>query len=247
MTIKKAFTTLGTLLVAVAMIATTACTPTGPLPQPRRVVEPSSVAGGVQTPQWDIAAVAYEHQGQGLDYQDADLEPVYLVFKNKSNMNPRVLIDQTRGVARDGEYLAYDVNEATQLVFSSESFSNKAKGAGKTAAVSTLIGAGLGALLGTIGGGDNIWKGALIGGAGGALAGGTAGGVATSDAELKQTIRQELVRYGWSDEPVPSQYTKVGYLYFPARGISFVRVVVRVGGKIQNFNVPVTFQSRPAN
>ncbi|NJB66998.1 hypothetical protein GGQ74_000638 [Desulfobaculum xiamenense] len=228
------------LVVLVSMLAALGCQPTRPLPQPRRVVDPSTVDGAVVTPRWDIAAVAYEHFGQGMDYAEAGLAPVFLVFRNKSLQAPVVQVEEVRGQGVDGEYLAYSLEEATSLVFASESFRNTAYNAGRSAALGSFLGAGLGALIGTIGGGDNIWKGAAIGAAGGALAGGAAGAYGSSERDLKQVIRRELTQYGWNDEPLPSDYTRVGYLYFPAdRGVSSVSLVVRVGGEILSYKVPV--------
>ncbi|GAB6176432.1 hypothetical protein JCM16814_13230 [Desulfobaculum senezii] len=228
------------LLLVLAFTLVVGCQPTKPLPQPRRVVNPATVSGAVTTPKWDIAAVAYEHFGQGMDYADAGLAPVFLVFHNKGDASPVVRVEETRGKGVDGEYLAYNHEEATRLVFASETFSNTASNAGKTAALGSFLGAGLGALLGTIGGGDNIWKGAAIGAAGGALVGGAGGVYASSERDLKRVIRRELDQYGWNDEPVPADYTRVGYLYFPAeRQINAVRLIVRDGGSIHSYTVPV--------
>lgn len=222
------------------MVLVMGCQATKPLPQPRKVVDPGAVEGAVNTPQWEIAAVAYEHLGQGMNYSEAGLGPVFLVFKNKSAQQPVVQVEETRGVTADGEYLAYSLPEATALVFSSESFSTMASNAGRTAALGSFVGAGLGALLGTIGGGDNIWKGAAIGAAGGALVGGSAGVYSSSERDLKKVILRELDQYGWKNEPIPADYTRVGYLYFPAEvGVFAVRLVVRVDGQVHTYKVPV--------
>lgn len=233
-------------LLAASLLLVWSCQATKPLPQPRRVIDPARVEGSAQTPRWDIGAVHYEHFGQGMDYRDAGLDPVFLVFKNKSMQAPVVHIGEVRGVGADGEYLAYNLEEATKLVFASETFSVTAGNASRTGAIGAFLGAGLGALLGTIGGGDNIWKGAAIGAAGGALLGGAAGTYSSSEAELKNTIRTELNQYGWNNEPVPADYTKVGYVYLPAdRGIESLKLIVRVDGQILPYTVKIAQAQEP--
>lgn len=236
MTMKRA----AYVLLACMQLFVWSCQATKPLPQPRRVIDPARVDGAATTPRWDIGAVHYEHFGQGMDYREAGLEPVFLVFKNKSLQSPTVRLDEVRGVAPDGEYLAYNLEESTKLVFASESFSTMAQNAGRTGALGAFLGAGLGALLGTIGGGDNIWKGAAIGAAGGALAGGAAGAYSSSERDLKRTIRDELRQYGWTAEPVPPDYTKVGYVYLPAdREIDSLKLIVRVDEEILSYTVDI--------
>jgi uncharacterized protein YcfJ len=103
-----------------------------------------------------------------------------------------------------------------------------------------VVGAGLGALLGLIGGGDNIWKGAAIGGAAGAMAGAAYGGV-DSELKLKDVMRDELRTYMWTNEAVPANYTKVGYLYLPAdKGITQLKIVVRNGQALESYAIPVS-------
>jgi len=102
-----------------------------------------------------------------------------------------------------------------------------------------VLGAGIGALLGTIGGGDNIWKGAVIGGAAGAMGGAVAGGWG-SESETRRTVLKELSRYAWTSEPVPSSYTKVGYVYFPGGvGIERVTLLVSHEGTVTAHTLPV--------
>ncbi|WP_461211120.1 hypothetical protein [Desulfocurvus sp. DL9XJH121] len=226
------------VLASMLLSLVVGCQPTQPLPQPRKVVDPAEVAGSVQEPRWDIGAINYEHFGQGMDYTEAGLEPVFLVLKNKSLQSPVVRVEEARGVAADGEYLPYSLDEATRLVFASETFKTTTANAAKTGAVGAVLGAGLGALVGFIGGGDNIWKGAAVGAAGGALLGGAAGTYASSERDLKNAIRRELADYQWTDEAVPADYTKVGYIYFPAdRGIEKVKLVLRVDGQIMRYTV----------
>ncbi len=229
------------LLAIFALVAApVGCASRQPLPQPRKVADPDTVPGSVKTSDFGMAAVAYAYFGEGLDYRKANLEPVFLVFKNTSDRQFVVDYSQVRGVGADGEYLPYSLDEATELVTRSEAFSNTAGNAARTGALGAVLGAGIGALLGTIGGGDNIWKGAAIGAAGGAMAGGVAGGWG-SETDLKNHVLRELSRYAWTSEPVPQSYTKVGYLYFPGNlGIREVKVVVRSGEQVTGYTLPVS-------
>jgi hypothetical protein len=227
------------LVLAALVLSLFACAKE-PVPQPRRVVDPSSVQGAAVTDAWDLAAVAYEHYGQGYDYRKAGLEPVLLVVRNKSGTTPRILIEETRSNSRQGMYLPYSVDEATKLVYNAESFTTSAGSAARTGTLTALLGAGLGALLGTIGGGDNIWEGALIGGSAAGLAG-AAGGTVQTQADIKGNIYQELSRYAWTSDPIPPTFTKVGYLYFPGGlGIGSVNVTIRTGDRIETYTLPVT-------
>jgi hypothetical protein len=224
------------VLVSVSLLA--ACASTRPLPQPRRVADPAEVPGAVRTERWEIAAVGYEYPGQGMNYEEAGLNPVFLIFKNKSDLEPTIDPQEARGVARDGEYLTYSLEESRRLVFASETFENTAYHASKTGAIGAVVGAGLGALIGSVGGGDNIWKGAVIGGAVGG-AGGAAAGVPGRERELKNVIRRELAQYAWTPDPVPEDYTKVGYLYFPDKNMRAVKVVIRWRDRSETYSVPV--------
>lgn len=228
------------MMAVLVLVASLGCQSTKPLPQPRRVVDPGQVDGSIITARWDIGAVQYEHLGQGLDYSKAGLAPVFLVFRNKSLQTPVVRVEEIRGVGVDGEYLPYSIEESVKLVFAEESFTTTASNASRTGALGAFLGAGLGALLGTIGGGDNIWKGAAIGAGAGGLLGGAAGTYSSSEADLKRTIRGELAQYGWNDEPVPADYTKVGYVYLPAdRDISQIKVVVRDEGTLESYTIDI--------
>ncbi len=215
------------------------CTATKPLPQPRRVADPADAQGAIINPRWDIAAVAYKHEGDGIDYADAGLAPVFLVFHNKFGEQPRVDPAETRGVSPKGEFLPYTLSEAERLVFASETFSVTASNAARTGALGAVVGAGLGFLVGAVGGGDNLWKGAAIGAGVGAVAGGA---ITLPEAEdkLQSIIREELSQYAWRDDPLPPQYTKVGYLYFPSDvDIERVKIVVRSGEDIRTYDIPL--------
>jgi len=229
------------LLVVLAFAAAPlGCATRQPLPQPRKVADPDTVPGSVKTSEYGVAAVDYAYFGEGLDYRKANLEPVFLVFKNTSNKQFSIDYTQVRGVGTSGEYLPYSIDEATQLVTNSEGFSNTAGNAARTGALGAVLGAGIGALLGTIGGGDNIWKGAVIGAAGGAMAGGVAGGWG-SETDLKNHVLRELSRYAWTSEPIPQSYTKVGYVYFPGGlGINEIKILVRSGDEVTGYALPVS-------
>ncbi|WP_029898389.1 lipoprotein [Desulfohalovibrio reitneri] len=220
------------VLILVFAFSLAACGKSRPAPQARRVVQPSEVPGSFAGPGYDLAAVRYQHTGEGLDYTEAGVEPVYLVFENRSADTPTVDYDQVRGVSPDGEYLPYSIDEATQVVTESEAFSATAENAARSGTLGALLGAGLGAIAGSIGGGDNIWHGAVIGGAIGGMAGGVYGG-AGSERAVKDTVQKQLSRYAWDSRVVPENYTKVGYVYFPAaKGITKLKAPVSVNGTI---------------
>ncbi len=226
------------ILLVVVALACTSCGKRQPLPQPRKVADPSMLAGAVNTPDWDLAAVAYEYTGQGINYLEAGVLPVFVIFKNKSAMQPDLKMDEARGVAPGGEYLPYSLQEAERLIFDSEAFANTASNVARTGSIGAIAGAGLGALIGLVGGGDNIWKGAVIGGTIGAGAGGIYGGVGSED-DLKKAVREDLAHYSWSDVPVPADYTKVGYAYLPNNvGITALKVVVRTPDGSKTYTLP---------
>lgn len=216
------------------------CQPTQPLPQPRKAVDPSTTQGAVRTPDWDVAAVAYQNPGQGLDYARAGLEPVFLVFKNKSQMQPQVLLSEVRGLGAGGDYLVYTVDEAARLVLNSEEFNNTAQNMLRSGTVGAATGAGLGALIGLLtGGNDRIWQGAILGGA----VGGTAGAVSTmgeSRQQLRDMVYKELTHYQWKETPIPAFGTQSGYLYLPGNvGISGVKIVVRTASEVVTHTLPI--------
>ena len=230
----------GVLALLALQLFVWSCAATAPLPQPRRVADPATVSGAVHTANYDLAAVGYVYPGQGLNYATSGLYPVYLVFKNKGGAAPLVDPAEIRGVGSDGEYLAYTLDEATRLVFASESFKTDASNAVRTGTLGAVLGAGLGALLGAIGGGDNMWKGAVIGGAAGGMAGATYGAI-ESDMKLKSIVRDELRTYMWTDDQLPRDYTKVGYVYLPAgKGINELKIVVRNGEALESYAIPVS-------
>lgn len=232
---------LGPTLLLLALLALVwSCQPVQPLPQPRLAPDPGSTAGGIVTPQWDVAAIGYQNPGQGLDYARAGLAPVFLVFKNKSTETPQVLLSEVRGLGAGGQYLVYSIDEAARLVLASEEFNNTAQNMLRSGAAGAATGAGLGALIGLLtGGNDRVWQGAIIGGA----IGGTAGAVSTiheSRMRLQQMVYQELSHYVWREAPLPPYGTQSGYLYLPGNvGISGVQITVRTAGSVVTHTLPV--------
>lgn len=226
-------------LLAGLLLVLWSCAPTQPLPQPRRVVDPSTSSRAVHTPRWDIAAVSYAYYGEGINYDEAGLDPVLLAFKNKSNETPQILLEEVRGVGSGGEYLVYSPEESARLVYASESFSTRAGTIGKNSAIGAAAGAGLGALIGLLSGGnDLIWKGALIGTAAGGLTG-AAASAPNAEGDLKAIVMQEMRQYCWQQAPLPPQYTRTGYLYFPNQGIYKIKVTVRTDKDISTYEIPV--------
>jgi hypothetical protein len=225
------------LLTAVFMLA--ACSPTDPLPQPRRVVDPTQVSGAVQAPDWDIAALRYEYSGQGVDYRKAGLAPVFLVLRNKSSLTPRVLLDEVQGISQNGTYLPYSVDEAERLVTASETFKLNAKNALKSGTLGAAIGAGLGAIIGSITGGDAIASGAALGAGFGGMALGVAS-VPEAQRKLKKVIRKDLEQHAWNETPMAPHMTRMGYVYLPGgKDIDRVRVSVRVEDRVRTYELPV--------
>lgn len=230
---KKIFSLLTVLFFLVS------CTPTDPLPQPRRVVDPTGIPGAVHTPNWDIAAISYEYSGQGIDYRKSGLEPVFLVFRNKSRLTPRILIDDIHGKGRKDTFLPYSTAEAERLVFASEHFKLNAKNALKSGTLGAVIGAGLGAILGSITGGDAIASGAALGAGIGGISMGVAS-VPEAQRKLKRIIGQDLEQHAWKEGAIGPEMTRMGYVYFPAeQGIDGLSLSVRTDSGVQTYNVPV--------
>ena len=226
------------VLVVLFLAPLFACAPTHPLPQPRKVVDPSQVQDAVKTPQWDIAAIKYVYSGQGLDYSKADLVPVFLVFKNIGQSQPKVLLEEIRGVGSDGDYLAYSTDEAVRLVFASETFKQTAKNALKSGGLGAALGGGLGAIISMFTG-DNVLAGAGMGAAVGGAAF-AASSLPEAEAKLQRTIKQELSQYAWKATPIPPSYTRMGYIYLPGnKGIHKMSITVRSGQSIETYELPL--------
>ncbi len=226
------------LLAAVFFIC--ACAPSGPVPQPRRVVDPGDIPGAVHAPDWDIAAVGYAYSGKGVNYRKAGLEPVFLVFRNKSGEQPRLARDDVHGIGNKGTFLPYSPQETERLVFASETFKETTKNALKSGGFGAFIGAGLGAILGSISGGDAIASGAAIGAGAGGLAAGAAT-VPRSEDKVRDVIRRDIHSHAWKENPIPEQKTRMGYVYLPAeKGIDRVSLRVRTDHRVEKYTIPVT-------
>ncbi|MDQ7032087.1 MAG: hypothetical protein Q9M37_05150 [Desulfonauticus sp.] len=234
--------------IITALFFLSACMATHPLPQPRRVIEPSQVKESIKTPEWDIAALRYQYEGQGLNYSKAGLLPVFLVFKNKSDETPYILLQEIHGISEKyGEYLPYTPDEATRLVFASETFKQTTQNALRSGGLGAFVGAGLGAILAALGG-DNALAGAGVG----AAIGGTAMGVSSvpeAERQLKEFIQKEITTYAWKEDPIPPFMTKMGYVYFPAqKEITSILLTVRTpSGKIETYKLPITNPPKPKN
>jgi len=219
------------------------CAPTKPLPQVRRHIEPAEVQGAVTAEQWDLAATAYEHLGQGMDYSGASVQPVLLVFKNKGDKHPVVPEYEAWAATGDEQLMPYSMEEAARLIFDSTTFEYTLKNSAKTGGLGAALGAGLGALIGAAYGGDAIWHGIL----GGAVGGGSvamAASVIGSENALKRVIRNELRQYAWHSTPVPTGGTlKAGYIYFPVTEspLDTLHVKVREGETVvKEYTLPIT-------
>ncbi len=228
------------LAVAASMLLALGCTAHGPLPQPRKVIDPSQSAGAAVTDTYEVAAVAYKYYDQGLDYQKAGMSPVMLAFKNKGPNQLALPVKDMRGNGKEGDFLPYTPDEAIRLVLASETFKQTASDAASRGLLGAGLGAALGGLVGVLTGkSENVWKGAAIGGAiGGAAGAGTA--LYEAEKDLKKAVEREIVQYAWDDNSSPPSYTKVGYLYFPGKmGIDTVTVAVRDGDKVSYHELPV--------
>lgn len=234
------------ILLYLSLFILIGCMATHPLPQPRQVVNPETVPGSIITPHWEIAALRYEYQGQGLNYSKAKLLPVFLVFKNKSEKSPYILREEVHGISPNyGEFLPYTNEEAVRLVFASETFKQTTKNALKSGSFGAIIGAGLGAILAALGG-DNAAVGAAVGGA----IGGTALGVSSvPDAErrLQKIVKEEINTYAWKEDPIPPLMTKMGYIYLPGeKNIQEILITVRtLNGELITYKLPIVSPPKP--
>ncbi len=237
--INRKTVTLSISLLAVLLLVW-GCQPVQPLPQPRFAPDPGSTAGGLRTLRWDVAAIGYRYTGQGINYEAAGLYPVFLIFKNKSQQTPVVLLGDVRGRGYRGEYMVYHTDEAARLVMSSEEARNTAANMLRSGTAGAVAGAGLGALIGLLtGGNDRVWQGALIGGAIGGTAG-AASSIGESRRQLHDAVIRELHHYKWQETPVLPMSTSSGYLYLPGGlGIDQVTIVVRTDTDVNTLTLPV--------
>jgi len=226
-------------VILVMLLFLSACMSTHPLPQPKRVIEPSEVNGSIKTVDWDIAVLRYRYEGQGLNYLKAGVLPVFIVFKNKSKKQPYILRSEIHGISPTmGEYLAYSPDETVRLVFASESFKQTSRNVLRSGTLGAVVGAGLGALFAALGG-NNVVKGAAIGGAigGGAF---SLSKVPEAEQRLRNVIAQEVRTYAWKEDPIPPLMTQMGYVYFPAqKNIQKVLLTVRTNSTIDTYQLPI--------
>lgn len=215
---------------------------TPPRPQMSNVTDPAALPGAVRTAEWDIGAVRYTWQGQGINYNETGLFPVLLLFKNLSGRYPVIYAEECRGIGVNGaEYPPYAVNQAAEVVFASTAYKKSAEAAVVGGLTGAAVGAGLGALIGS--GFNHGWgagPGALIGAGAGAI-GGAALSQQPSMDQYRSTLYQEMATYAWRASPLAPGGLVPGYLYFPANvGIHSVRVVLRVDNYAQTYIVPVS-------
>lgn len=225
----------------VGLVFSGACVRHQPPPPPRVAPQAISSPPSYVDDRWELTALSYAYLGEGFDYSRAGLAPVVLKIYNTSGAPVHVMRDEVIGIAHDGsEYLVYTIEQATQLVYNSEYYRTSQDTAAGVAG-GALLGAGLGSLVGlAAGGGNAIWQGALIGGAGGAVAGGIAGS-SGSQRNLEQNVRRELTHFAWQQSPIPHLGSRAGYFYFPQVGITAVRVTVRSKlGDIETYELPLS-------
>ncbi len=230
------------LALALSLVVAACAVYTPPRPQISNVVDPATLPGAVHTAEWDIGAVRYSWQGQGLNYYEAGLMPVLLLVKNRSGRYPVIYPQECRGIGAGGaEYPPYDVPQAAEVVFASTAYQKSAEAAVVGGLTGAAVGAGLGALIGS--GFNHGWgagPGALIGAGVGAL-GGAAAAQHPSLEQYRSALYQEMATYAWQPSPIAPMGMVPGYLYFPATlGIHSLRVVMRVDNQMQTFVVPVS-------
>uniref|UniRef100_I2Q2X8 Glycine zipper domain-containing protein n=1 Tax=Desulfovibrio sp. U5L TaxID=596152 RepID=I2Q2X8_9BACT len=229
------------LVLLVCLLASCAVY-TPPRPQMANVVNPASLPGAVRTAEWDIGAMRYVWQGQGINYNEAGLLPVLLLVNNHSGRYPVIYAEECRGIGAGGaEYPPYAMEQAAEVVFASTAYKKSAEAAIVGGLTGAAVGAGLGALIGS--GFNHGWgagPGALIGAGAGAL-GGAALSQRPSMEQYRASLYQEMATYAWRPAPIAPGALVPGYLYFPVNaGIHSVRVVLRVDNQAQTFIVPVS-------
>ncbi|MEL7639202.1 MAG: YMGG-like glycine zipper-containing protein [Solidesulfovibrio sp.] len=232
-------------MLAVTVLLSGCAVYTPPQPQMGQVANPAALPGAVLTAEWDIGATRYVWQGQGLNYYEAGLFPVLLLFNNHSGRYPVIYAQECRGIGAGGaEYPPYSVDQAAEVVFASTAYKKSAEAAVVGGLTGAAVGAGLGALIGS--GFNHGWgagPGALIGAGVGAL-GGAAISQQPSMDQYRSSLYQEMGTYAWRPAPIAPGALVPGYLYFPANvGIHSLRVILRVDNYTQTYIVPI---SQPA-
>ena len=230
------------LVLALSLTLASCAVYTPPNPQISGVVDPATMPGAVHTAEWNIGAVRYVWKGQGLNYYEAGLFPVLLLFGNRSGRYPVVYAQECRGIGVNGaEYPAYSMEQAAEIVFASTAYKKSAEAAVVGGLTGAAVGAGLGALIGS--GFNHGWgagPGALIGAGVGAI-GGAAVAQQPSMEQYRASLYQEMSTYAWRPSPVPPGGLVPGYMYFPANvGIHSVRLMLRVDNQMQTIIVPIS-------
>jgi hypothetical protein len=231
-----------TALVLACLLASCA-TYTPPRPQLAGVIEPAALPGAVRTADWDIGAEFYVWQGQGINYTEAGLLPVLLLFRNHSGRYPIIYAQECRGIGAGGaEYMPYSMEQAAEVLFASTAYKKSSEAAVVGGLTGAAVGAGLGALIGSgFNGGWGAGPGALIGAGVGAI-GGAAMTQRPSMEQYRSTLYEEMAAYAWRPTPIAPTALAPGYLYFPANvGITSVRVLLRVENHTQHYTVPITY------
>jgi hypothetical protein len=228
------------LLLAAMLVSCATYTP--PRPQMGVVIEPSALPGAVRTTEFDLGAQYYVWQGQGLNYVEAGVLPVLLLFRNHSGRYPVIYPQECRGIGAGGaEYPAWSMEQAAERVFASTAYKKSAEAAVVGGLTGGALGAGLGALIGS--GFNHGWgagPGALIGAGIGAV-GGAALAQQPSLEQYRSTLYQEMATYAWRPAAIAPTALVPGYLYFPANvGIHSVRVLLRVDNYVQTYIVPIS-------
>lgn len=227
-------------LVTVSLVACAVYTP--PQPQMGPVSNPASLPGAVHTPQWDIGATWYVWPGQGLNYYEAGLLPVLLLFNNHSGGYPVIYAQECRGIGAGGaEYPPYSPQQASEVLFASTAYKKSAEAAVAGGLTGGLVGAGLGALIGSaFNHGWGAGPGALIG-AGAGMVGGAVLAQNPTMEQYRASLYQEMTTYAWRPSPIAPAAIVPGYLYFPNNvGIQSVRVILHLGNTVQTFIVPIS-------
>lgn len=234
----RAAATLTALVLAAVLL--TSCVMGYPPPPALVLAEPASVPGAVSTAWWDVSAQGYADDGQGLDYSRAGLLPVLIVVRNKTPGYPLIDPAEVRGLAPGREYAPYPPYAAADVAEATTAFEESAKAAFRGGAAGAIIGAGVGTLLGAaVGGGDALWRRALIGGGLGAFTGAVAS-MPEARYQLRRGIETELETLALRPVPAPPYGMAAGYVYFPAdAGIGWVRLTVRTQGTASSYDVPI--------
>jgi uncharacterized protein YcfJ len=227
-------------MTAFLALVLTSCVMGYPPPPPLMLSEPASVPGAVSASSFDVAAMAYADDGEGLNFSMAGLAPVLIVLRNKTAGYPLIDPAEVWGIAPGREYASYPPLAAADVAEATSAFDESAKAALRGATAGAVIGAGVGTLFGAaVGGGAALWRGALIGGGLGAFTGAVSS-LPEARYQLRRGIDTELETLALRPIPAPPYGMAAGYVYFPAgAGIGWVRLTVRDQGGASTYDVPI--------